>query len=642
MKDTREREKILHNNIALWGSVFTLIFLSYLWRLKILNVFPFGYDEGIHLILGKLWAAGYTPYEEIFVSYPPFFLWSLGIPWKIFNQASALQLVMATYALTGVIAVIYLGSAYHSHLAGIGAGILLSFTPAYFIPSISIMGEVPSIGIAVVSIALAEKYRRSGSWGWVLLAGIVLAFGLSLKILPFYAVPFVGLMVVSRHIRHRTSYLRDLQVSKWVLLRDLIILAGGFLAVLLLPVLFLNSSALYEQVVGMRLVSRDAALNPFDSNHKDIIDFIFTQPSLTALAIYGFVFVVARKLSHYWLFVAWFILVLISMYFHVPLRGKHLPIFLPILAIFAGFAIAHILDFLKQVRKQKMSPRSIAILFAIFVILGMFGWEVPHIVAKNNGESFVVKENTERLNAINFIDKIAMPDDCVIADNPVFLYNTHRLPSPELSETSQTRIDTGYLTLQDVVQSIQAYNCHVVAIVTPRFGESIPGLPEWLADHYLGLYAQGETFVYFAKKGADNIYIPLQNRRFGELVQLYGLRLSDQPWQKEEAGFISLFWQLDALIQGDYIEQITLRNSISDEQAYQLTRMPFEGEFNPVAWHTGERVRDTFRLDLPPNLAVGTYDLYLSLCLPETGLCLPVDNVSDQTELYLGRITVQN
>ncbi len=239
--------RISRNNIIFRGSIAALVLFFYWWRLRVLDIFPLIYDEGIHLVLGKLWAAGYTPYREIFVSYPPYFLWSLGIPWKIFNQPAALQLLMATYALAGVIAVVYLGSVYNSRPAGIAAGLLLSFTPAYFIPSFAIMTEIPSISLAVAAIALAEKYRRSGAWAYALLAGIGLGFGLSLKILPYYAGPLVGLMIIARHAGQAgwPNWLKNLQASQPVLLRDLAIMAAGFLATFLLPVFLFDLSAFY-------------------------------------------------------------------------------------------------------------------------------------------------------------------------------------------------------------------------------------------------------------------------------------------------------------------------------------------------------------------------------------------------------------
>ncbi len=393
----------------------------------------------------------------------------------------------------------------------------------------------------------------------------------------------------------------------------------------------------------MRLVSREVDINPLESNNDYIRDFLFGNPGITALALYGFIFVVARKSNKYWPLVVWFILVWISLYFLVPLRSKHLPLLLPVLAVFAGLAVNHIYNFLKRIGNQKPSLRSLAMLLTITVTLGMFGWNVPYAIAENNGQTLVAKENKERLEAIEFINKIAAPNDCVIADNPVFLYQTNRLPPPELAETSQTRIDTGHLTLQDVIKSIETYRCHVVAIVTPRFGRSIPGLPEWLAENYLGLYARGETFVYFAPKGRllKQDYTPMQNGNFGNIAQLLGLRLSTQPWSKEQGGYVSLFWQLESPIEAQFSEQvIVLRNAANDNQVYQTKRLPFEGHFNPTDRHIGTQVRDTFRLDIPTDLAAGTYNLYLSLCAPETAQCLSM-NHQTQTELYLDQITLQ-
>lgn len=614
-----------------------LLIGSYGWRLQVFNLFPFSYDEGIHLILGKLWAAGYTPYQEIFVSYPPSFMWSLGVPWQLFKHPAALQLVMTSYALAGVLAVVYLGTIYGSRLAGLVAGLLLSFTPAYFIPSFSIMTEVPSISMAVVAIALAEKYRRGGRWIWILLAGAALGLGLSLKILPYYAGPLVGLMAVSRHATERPLPVK-------ILFRDLAILAGGFIVIFCVPLLFYDLPALYHQTVGMRLVSRAVEHNPYESNNEIIIEFLFSNAGLGALALYGLVFVVAQNLRRYWPLLIWFALIWLSMYLLVPLRDKHLPIFIPLLALLAGLAVSHIVDFLTRLKQQAVTPQLVAMVLAIIIALGMFTWSVPRVIAQNNGQTLEVNINQERQTAIAFIDKIATPTDCVIADNPVFLYQTNRLPPPQLSETSQTRVDTGYLTLDDVVQAIQTYKCHVVGVVTPRFGESIPGLQDWLAGHYLGLHAQSETFVYFAPTGqlaqneALQNYTTVPNGSFGGMVRLRSFHLGSHPWQAGGPVYVSLLWQLESPIEGKYVEQITLRHPATGSPVFQMKRPPFEGFFNPDSWQAGQQARDTFRLNLPATLPAGTYTIQLALCGPETGECLAVNG---QDELNLGQVELK-
>jgi hypothetical protein len=676
MKNVSKR--LTQSNILFWSSIIILLLASYWWRVRVLGVFPFEYDEGIHLIIGQLWAAGYTPYDEIFVSYPPSFLWSLGIPWKLFKQAAALQLLMATYALAGVLAVIYLGVAYRSRLAGLVAGLFLSFTPAYFIPSVAIMTETPSISLAVVAVALAERYRRSGGWVYALLAGAALGFGLSLKLLPYYALPLVGLMAISRHsagisltsqkigphpnplpvgdgtatfpsprgrgaggeghfhpLEQSRDFMRTPMRIEKIAFRDLLLLAGGFIAVFLFPAFLFNTTALYEQNIGMRLASRAVEYNPFDSNNDTIIEFLFGNAGLLALAGYGFVFVVARNLRSYWPLLVWFVLVWMSMLFLSPLRDKHLPIFLPLLALFAAFGVDHIFNFFKQTGQQSASPRFAAMALAAILVAVIFVWNMPQVIAQNNGDALNVEVNEERLAAVGFINQIATPADCVIADNPIFLYQTGRLPPPELSETSQTRVDTGYLTAQDVIEAIERDKCHVVAIVTPRFGESLPGLAEWLAGHYLGLHAQSETFVYFAPKNHlvdEKGLTPVNGGVLGDIAQLYGYKIAKQA----DAIYISLFWQLQTPIATRYTEQLTLRDGAGNT-AYQLRRVPFEGQFNPATWQVGEKVRDTLRFDMPADTPPGVYNLYLSLCVPATDECLPLDRPAG---IELGQINV--
>jgi hypothetical protein len=313
------------------------------------------------------------------------------------------------------------------------------------------------------------------------------------------------------------------------------------------------------------------------------------------------------------------------------------------LALFSGFALDHIFNSLKQIKKAGWSLRAGTMVLIILLLLLMTGWDAANTLAGNSRPTLEDDEEEQMIDdreAIAFINKVSSPADCVIADNPVFLYHTQHLPPPELSEVSLTRIETGYLTLQDMIHSIQTHNCHVVATLTPRFTQEIPGLPEWLADHYLGLYRRDQRSIYFAKKGADDSYTPLPNSSFGTIVNLYGVHLSEQPWDRDEAIFISLFWQLETAFPNNYIEKITLREPASGKQLFQMARPPFEGQFDPALWQVDEEVKDTFWLKLPADISTGSYHLYLSLCIVETEECLPVNNEPGLAELFLGQIKV--
>lgn len=495
MTQSLKRSQLLYA-LAILG----VIALYFGWRVQLLSL-HFSYDEGIHLIWGELWAAGYTPYEEIFLSYPPFFIWSMGVPWQVFQHPAALQLLMAAYALAGVLGVIYLGTVFHSRVAGLTAGLLLAFSPAYFIPSIRVMSEVPSVGIAVAAVALAEKYRRDGGRLWLGLAGAVVALSLSLKILPFYAVPFVGLLALLRHLDGESwpQVRQSLVASKTQILLDWLIAGSSFTLVFVLPFFLFDSGEAYRQVFGMRFDSRATEFNPYESASRDILLFLFGNLSLMALTLYGLVFVVVRNLKQYGLLLVWLIFVWASMNFHVPLRHKHMPIFLPLLAVFAGLAVDHIAGYLKTFKRNEFNGQTAAMVLILATLVWLFGWDLSRAYDRNNnvGEEELAKE--EWLAPIEFVQAVTTPRDCVIADNPVFLYFTDRLPPPELAEASSTRITTGHLTLDDIAQAAEKHRCQAVVVVSPRFAEEVPGLTDWLAATYQELHQADGVSIYFGK-----------------------------------------------------------------------------------------------------------------------------------------------
>lgn len=616
MTEKQSRSQLNSRRFAFGIAITVLLVAFYGWRMAIWNRFPFEYDAGIHLILAKLWAAGYEPYREIFVSYPPVFMWSLGLPWQWFGGVDAVRFLMVTYALTAVPAVMYLGAVYHSKSAGLAAGVLLAFVPAWFIPSFAIMTEIPSISIAVVAITCAEVYRWQGGWGWAALAGLVLAISFSLKILPLFAALLIAVLLVSRSVRGG-----DAVILKWRPAAFALLAAGvGGAIGLLAPLLFYSWPDLYRQVLEMRFVSREA-YNPLDSNNRMIVAFLARNAALSVWALYGLAFVLLPAWRKTWPLLLWPALVWLNMAFHVPLRDKHLPIFLPIVALLAGIGL---IDWATQARRLfigKPTRRQAGLVTAGALAAILLLRQLPGMIAENNAQSPDDVVNSQRETAIELIAQIAAPADCVAADNPVFLYQTDHLPPPQLSETSQTRIDTGFLTLADVAESLDRYACHVTAVVSPRF-RSIDGLEVWLAHHYLARLALPETDVYFGKLNDPGDYQPVP-----EAFNLAGLAfdgVSLAPagtWLAGEAAYVSLVWRAAGPLTADYRRTVTLRRVDDPAPLAFVTDRPFLGLANLAAWPVGAQARETVRLDIPVDVPSGAYQLALSVCTVQNGEC---------------------
>ncbi|OQY48717.1 MAG: hypothetical protein B6242_01475 [Anaerolineaceae bacterium 4572_78] len=201
------------------------------------------------------------------MSYPPLFAWSMQIPYQIFGSAEVIKLLMAFYSFMGVLGVAYLGYVYGGELVSLVAAGIVSFLPDYFIPSIAVMGEIPSIGLATFAVVITEHYRCHGGQFTVFFAGTILSTSISMKVLPLYAPIFLGLIIVGKHTfpLDMKKPVNTLKKNFKSLIQDTILSLLGFLIFLLIPLLFYDARSFYDQVIGMRFASRTA----FDQSSKE-------------------------------------------------------------------------------------------------------------------------------------------------------------------------------------------------------------------------------------------------------------------------------------------------------------------------------------------------------------------------------------
>ncbi|MEJ2558343.1 MAG: hypothetical protein P8186_19420 [Anaerolineae bacterium] len=626
-------------------SLFFIVVVSFIWRQKVLDVFPFEYDEGIHLVLARVLSAGYEPYREAFVSYPPLFAWSLKFPYLLFHSAHAIQLFMSLLSMLGVVAVAYLSTNYYGRISGIAAAIFVSFSPAYFIPSRAVMGEIPSIGLATLALALAEHYRRRGGWYWVLLSGMALSASSSMKVLPVFAPIWLGLVILSKYLSFGSKEFLVASVEKnWrSLFRDVMLSLLGFSSFLIWPVLFLyDKPSFYDQVLGMRFASRDVFSEmSFVTNGQLILDFLSDNPIIVILAVCGIAFVGLRRLKEFWLLVLWLILTWATMYILIPLRYKHLPILIPPLAVWAGFAVQYLMEWLAQKEWSTVNLKTIAVLATAVLVVTTLQMSIPGIIAENQGETVKIDRKEGRQNAIRRVNLLTSPRDCVVSDDPVLLYMTGRSTAPELAEVSITRITSGYLTTQQLTDSIDRHGCQVVVVATERFEELLPDLKTWLSDNYLLIYHEKWQDTYAIKR--DTVQTPLTaiNQQFLNGLNLLGVDLVQTTLQPGNEAYISFYWRLDIPLNKPFKVFIHVRDE-NGENVFQVDRPPFNGELPLDSWPLGTVVKETFWFDIPEILEAKEYTLYTGLYDPETLERIPPkQDTTGENAIMLGRMGIQ-
>ncbi|HMR66428.1 MAG TPA: hypothetical protein PKE64_20645, partial [Anaerolineae bacterium] len=267
---------------------------SFSLRLTFLHNLRWTYDEGIHVLFAQLAARGYEPYADIFVSYPPLYTLSLSLTWQLFGTVESLQILMALYTMTGLIAVGLLAWRLGGVWPGVLGPIFLSFEPEFFWGSRAVMTEVPSISLATLAVTLAAYYLwgRGSGRGWLIASGLVLAASLMLKLLTPYVAGLIGLMILGRQLHLGW---RPTQPAFW---RGLILDGLLWGLALLIPIIALSLPyhlpAMLDQAILFRLASRD----PFageDSNVLLMLSFLGRNWVISLLAVVGLGFIVRRQ-----------------------------------------------------------------------------------------------------------------------------------------------------------------------------------------------------------------------------------------------------------------------------------------------------------------------------------------------------------
>ncbi len=108
---------------------------------------------------------------------------------------------------------------------------------------------------------------------------------------------------------------------------------------------------------------------------------------------------------------------------------------------------------------------------------------------------------------------------------------------------------------------------------------------------------------------------------FGEQIQLTGIELPQTAAQAGEVVTVTLQWTSLAEITEDYTGFVHLANVAGTDVA-QDDHPPMAGYYPTRLWSPGTVISDTYRLELPDDLAEGPYQLWAGLYYSESGLRL--------------------
>ncbi len=404
------------------------------------------YDEGVYLSSLDALRHGETLGSEVFASQPPGFYLLLRLI-GLFSGHSVVgaRIGFLLAALVGCAAAYALGRTLAGIAGGVTASALLAVIPPFPSEAMRVDADVPSVSLALVSLALAVwSFRRSAPPALPALAGGVLALAVSVKLFALVAlIPFAGLAVTCRASRRAVT--AALGGAAVVVAAFLIAYAGVL-------------GSLWRSVVRFH---GDARSFPSPTPNGHVLGHFldFRTPAAWLIVIGAGATVVAwRRAWPLWLWVAATVGFLL---YQKPLFDHHLVLLCAALASAAGVSIGTGLS--KLPRQGDFAATAVAV-----VALGVGGAQQAHRIGlRVTAEPPELRWATGRLRS-------CAPGDAVASDQPIEAFLARRRLPGVLADTSLVRLSTPSLPPAKVLTVIDRE--HIRAIVAGRSFTAQPAI----------------------------------------------------------------------------------------------------------------------------------------------------------------------
>jgi len=609
--------------------------------------FPLLYDEGIHLMWIRLILAGFTPYTEVYITYPPLYHTFLVWAWNIWPSLEGIRWLTLVYTFPSVVLIALIGQRIAGTPAAIAGSMLFCLAPQFFENSRSVMGELPSVTWSLMAIWLALRYRENGNSLLLGLSGITLACSLLTKMLSPHVIVLIIGIVLSRFLDFSPlPRFREGHRACWrAIVVDLAYWTGAFLAcgIALLAAVDWRSLAtqVVEQRVAARLISVVEQEYWFDRFELPGL-FLNSNLWLLPLAQLGLIESFIHRLNYRFTLVGWFVLAVLMLTFHAPVHLKHMVILLPVMTIWGGIAVGEAWTFLRRRWpasdfERVASALVLAILLAYTIWLPDYlkSWQLGRAVASTGGI------NEEMLKPMfEFIQEVTTPNDCMVTDNTTAAYLSGLLTPPELAEVSINRLVSGHLSSQQLIDITDRYDCQVVVVGRNRIADYLPEYVIWLARNYLGRAQYGNTTLFFAKHTTSPNPDQEMQVRFGESIEFLGYNLTPTSVDHNGQFALTMFWKAIERPPADFTIFVHLRDS-NNTTILTADHQPYKDQVPTSRWVPGGVIKETVWIRLPPDMPPGQYSIWVGLYRLETMERLPIQgDTSGENALQLGELTI--
>ncbi len=445
-----------------------------------------GYDEGVYWQSLRAMANGYHLYQPIFYSQPPFFLLSIFPTYMLFGQTLwAARLGIALVSLLGLVGAFLLGHALSGRIGGLVALLLLVIDPLYLQQSQTLQAEAPFVAFALLAVGAAYLWWKHPNgvlgMGYAALAGTALSLNIFCKLFGLATLVPIGLLFLA-HIWRITRQEPEMRVRAS---HSLLVGVAFFLLVsvaLIVPFV----SSLQQMIRGVITFHTAAGIVYKDTQSGNFAQIEHALTSLLALAaLCGTIGAVLRRDWRVLPLLAWFVATVLLLWQQVPLFTHHLVALVAPLIALAVMGISP-LSFGQQKGAQLHLGGASVTMILITLLTFVQGTTIQQYYRSELQKSTDIAVTRWDINVERDLQSVTKPNQLVITDDQFLAARANRSTDPTLVDTSNVRINTGYLTAQQLITEAAQPDVHAVLFYTGRLlrMKHVGLFYTWLMKHY--------------------------------------------------------------------------------------------------------------------------------------------------------------
>src|SRR5947209_3688247 len=488
---------IRQQNILFWGVLVALLAIAFGMRFYGLGL-PFdrdGYDEGVYWQTLLSMRAGYTLYQQIFYSQPPFFMFSTYPFYILFGGTLwSARFGIALVSLFGLVGAFFMGKSLSGRLGAIAAVLLLVIDPLYLSQSQKIEAEVSSAAFSFLAVGAAYLWWEipEGAVGLSLaaLSGVALSLGILCKLLSITSIVPISLLLLARFWQiwrktPGTSWRNSLYPMAL-----LVIASIGTMLVVLLPLLGTYSSMIRD-VITFHTHARTILINNQVHNIEILRSYFLTNWPLVIVALFGVFNALLRRDWRFIPLLAWLLVSTYMLLLVVPLFNRHFIALQPALIAMAvmGLSRAFPMGFVSRFKLPEIMPVLGVLLIMLNIVTDLPQYPSYYQSADRHGSDAYI--GLQKQVARDLHNSITA-DQFVITDGQYTAAIADRRTPPSLVDTSIVRVVSGSVTLQQLESEASQPQVHAVLFFMARLHlPQVAGFHAWVSQHFHLKYRYG-------------------------------------------------------------------------------------------------------------------------------------------------------